>query len=93
MLRGLCKLTWIEIKIFLREPLGAIGGDRYPGAKVLRSTRKFTGPEISSFSATGLIRRRSQDRNIRTRSHRAEFCDPHAREKGLLLETLLSMRY
>src|SRR5271154_1877102 len=25
MLRGLWKLTWIELKIFLREPLGAIG--------------------------------------------------------------------
>jgi ABC-2 type transport system permease protein len=25
MLRGLFKLTWIEIKIFLREPLGALG--------------------------------------------------------------------
>ena len=25
MLRGLQKLTWLEIKIFLREPLGAIG--------------------------------------------------------------------
>ena len=25
MLRGLLKLTWIEIKIFLREPLGAFG--------------------------------------------------------------------
>ena len=25
MLRGLWKLTWIEVKIFLREPLGAIG--------------------------------------------------------------------
>jgi ABC-2 type transport system permease protein len=25
MLRGLAKLTWIETKIFLREPLGAIG--------------------------------------------------------------------
>lgn len=25
MLRGLWKLTWIESKIFLREPLGAIG--------------------------------------------------------------------
>ena len=25
MLRGLGKLTWIEIKIFMREPLGAIG--------------------------------------------------------------------
>ena len=25
MLRGLWKLTWIEIKIFMREPLGAFG--------------------------------------------------------------------
>lgn len=25
MLRGLLKLTWIELKIFMREPLGAIG--------------------------------------------------------------------
>ncbi len=25
MLKGLWKLTWIELKIFLREPLGAIG--------------------------------------------------------------------
>src|SRR5579862_8299817 len=25
MLRGIWKLTWIEIKIFLREPLGALG--------------------------------------------------------------------
>jgi len=25
MLRGLWKLTWVEIKIFMREPLGAIG--------------------------------------------------------------------
>ena len=27
MLRGLFRLTWLEIKIFLREPLGAIGDD------------------------------------------------------------------
>jgi ABC-2 type transport system permease protein len=25
MLRGLWQLTWIEIKIFLREPMGAFG--------------------------------------------------------------------
>lgn len=30
MLRGLCKLTWIEIKIFLREPLGAFGTIGFP---------------------------------------------------------------
>lgn len=30
MLRGLWKLTWLELKIFLREPLGAIGGVLLP---------------------------------------------------------------
>ncbi len=30
MLRGLWKLTWIEIKIFLREPLGAFGTIGFP---------------------------------------------------------------
>ena len=25
MLRGLWKLTWIELKVFMREPLGAFG--------------------------------------------------------------------
>ena len=25
MMRGLGKLTWIEIKVFMREPLGAFG--------------------------------------------------------------------
>ena len=25
MLRGLWKLSWLEIKIFMREPMGAIG--------------------------------------------------------------------
>ena len=36
MLRGLWKLTWIEIKVFLREPLGAFGTDRVPGADFRR---------------------------------------------------------
>lgn len=30
VLRGLPRLTWLEIKIFLREPLGAIGGILVP---------------------------------------------------------------
>ncbi len=30
MLRGLWKLTWIEIKVFLREPLGALGSILIP---------------------------------------------------------------
>jgi|SRR5215813_10067538 len=32
MLRGLWQLTWLEIKIFLREPLGAIGSVVFPVA-------------------------------------------------------------
>jgi ABC-2 type transport system permease protein len=34
MLRGLWKLTWIEIKIFLREPMGASGRSFAPGSGV-----------------------------------------------------------
>lgn len=30
MLRGLLKLTWLEIKIFVREPLGVVGGIAIP---------------------------------------------------------------
>src|SRR5215510_9153151 len=30
LLRGLWRLTWLEIKIFLREPLGAIGSVVFP---------------------------------------------------------------
>ena len=30
MLRGLWKLTWLEIKIFMREPLGAFGSILFP---------------------------------------------------------------
>ena len=30
ILRGLPQLTWLEIKIFLREPLGAIGSIAIP---------------------------------------------------------------
>ena len=32
MLRGLWKLTWLEIKIFLREPLGVVGSVGVPVA-------------------------------------------------------------
>ena len=30
MMRGLWKLTWIEIKVFLREPMGAFGTIVFP---------------------------------------------------------------
>jgi len=60
MLRGLWKLTWIEIKIFLREPLGAIGTIGIPvlvflvvGRMVGRRTA-LTSPATSNFIGVGL---------------------------------------
>jgi ABC-2 type transport system permease protein len=60
MLRGLGKLTWIEIKIFLREPLGAFGTIGIPvlvfvvtGRIVGRSLPR-TSLAASSFIGVGL---------------------------------------
>ena len=60
MLRGLWKLTWIEIKIFLREPLGAIGTIGIPVLVFLAAGRMvgrgaaLTSPAASSFIGVGL---------------------------------------
>lgn len=54
-LRGLWKLTWIEIKVFLREPLGAIGTIGVPVLLFVvlgRVTNLKLGP--SSFLGNGL---------------------------------------
>ena len=57
MLRGLWKLTWIEIKIFLREPLGAFGTIGFPVLIFLVLGRVVgRGQAPSSFAATGFIR-------------------------------------
>src|SRR6266404_1993632 len=57
MLRGLWKLTWIEIKIFLREPLGAFGTIGVPVLVFLVLGRVAgRGQAPSSFAATGFIR-------------------------------------
>jgi ABC-2 type transport system permease protein len=57
MLRGLWKLTWIEIKIFLREPLGAFGTIGFPVLVFLVLGRVAgRGLAPSSFAATGFIR-------------------------------------
>jgi ABC-2 type transport system permease protein len=60
MLRGLWKLTWIEIKIFLREPLGAFGTIGFPvliflvlGRVVGRGPAQ-TSPVSSNFVHVGL---------------------------------------
>lgn len=60
MLRGLWKLTWIEIKIFLREPLGAIGTIAIPVlvflviGRVVGRTLSPTSLASSSFIGVGL---------------------------------------
>jgi ABC-2 type transport system permease protein len=57
MLRGLWKLTWIEIKIFLREPLGAFGTIGFPVLFFLVVGR-VTGRRLAapSLAASGFIR-------------------------------------
>jgi ABC-2 type transport system permease protein len=60
MLRGLWKLTWIEIKVFLREPLGAIGTVGFPVlifVVLSRVARGKAGPgpsPTSGLSGAGL---------------------------------------
>lgn len=61
MLRGLFQLTWLEIKIFLREPLGAVGTIAVPVALFLlvgRATNRSVGaPRITTgfeFMRSGL---------------------------------------
>jgi ABC-2 type transport system permease protein len=60
MLRGLWKLTWIEIKIFLREPLGAFGTIGIPVLVFLVAGRMVgrrlppTSLAANSFISVGL---------------------------------------
>jgi ABC-2 type transport system permease protein len=54
MLRGLWKLTWLELKIFAREPLGLIGTLLIPPLSVVALGRIFgripsAGPRLDSF--------------------------------------------
>ena len=57
MLRGLWQLTWLEIKIFLREPLGAIGTIVIPVLTFILLGRVSSGGVAPpSFAATGLFR-------------------------------------
>lgn len=57
MLRGLWKLTWLEIKIFLREPLGAFGTILFP-VLVFVVAGRLVGSRLppSSVAATGFVR-------------------------------------
>jgi ABC-2 type transport system permease protein len=57
MFRGLWKLTWLEIKIFLREPLGAFGSILFP-VLVFVVVGRLLGGRLTpgSIAATGFIR-------------------------------------
>ena len=57
MLHGLWKLTWLEIKIFLREPLGAFGSILLP-VVVFVVVSRFAGGRITpgSLSTSGFLR-------------------------------------
>ena len=50
MLRGLWRLTWLEIKIFVREPLGAIGTVAVPVGLYVLMGRVF-GPRVRPDAA------------------------------------------
>jgi ABC-2 type transport system permease protein len=58
MLRGLWKLTWIEIKIFLREPLGAFGTIGFPVLIFLVlgrvAGRRLAPPALAANSFVGV---------------------------------------
>ena len=59
MLRGLWKLTWLEIKIFMREPLGAIGTLLLPVVVFIVLGRVVARPAsvqgtVSNFVRVGL---------------------------------------
>src|SRR5471032_975942 len=58
MFRGLWRLTWLEIKIFLREPLGAIGTVAIPVVIFVGLGRLAGGSRMRapSMADTGLLR-------------------------------------
>lgn len=53
MMRGLGKLTWIEIKVFLREPLGAFGSIFFPVLIFLVAGRIAGGRAASPAAGAG----------------------------------------
>ncbi len=56
MMRGLWKLTWIEIKVFLREPMGAFGTIVFP-VLIFLVVGRVVGSRMapSSLAASGFI--------------------------------------
>ena len=58
MLRGLWKLTWIEMKIFVREPLGLFGTLGMPVIVFFILSRVLGGRAASQPAGSGAHRRR-----------------------------------
>jgi ABC-2 type transport system permease protein len=57
MFRGLWKLTWLEIKIFMREPLGAFGSILFPLLVFVVAGRLLGGRAMpKSISVAGFVR-------------------------------------
>jgi ABC-2 type transport system permease protein len=57
MFRGLFKLTWLEIKIFLREPMGAVGSILFPVLIFIVVGRMMGGRlNQTSTAAAGFVR-------------------------------------
>jgi ABC-2 type transport system permease protein len=60
MLRGLWRLTWLEIKIFVREPLGVIGTVGVPVAifvllgRILGPRVRTVSPDVPRFASVDL---------------------------------------
>ncbi len=54
MLHGLWKLTWVELKIFLREPLGAIGTIVIPVVAFILVGRAVMPKDASKLAPAGL---------------------------------------
>jgi ABC-2 type transport system permease protein len=53
MLRGLSKLTWLETKIFMREPLGAFGSILFP-VLVFVAMSRFAGGQLRPGSLSAI---------------------------------------
>jgi ABC-2 type transport system permease protein len=58
MLRGFVKLTWLEIKIFVREPLGVVGSLIIPTALFLLLGRSLRSSATHSDQMTQLLGQR-----------------------------------
>jgi ABC-2 type transport system permease protein len=57
MFRGLWKLTWLEIKIFVREPLGAFGSILFPVVVFLVAGHWWSGMHAPAASASSEVLR------------------------------------